>query len=387
MYSKMTWPPLIATLLLHVACGSAFADAANMRASVKLFSGNMTGGPTECYLAAESCDTCQRECQTQAARHFFTDNEPNVHYSNYTRSVDELHRCAKYTTKLRRGLPHWCVNDGTRYFATSEFEPTVSSCTREPRACAKWMAKEAHKNLEDGVWDSENHSYLLAKEMEELVAAQEDLAIEMQRHKRLEEEANEVLKAWNERLLDMAILHLENPEETETKFADPVFLNFSYMKDEEKRMETEVSNYNLYEANNRNKEVRKETLEKIPLFLGSIARLENHVKSKKTETDRYLQEIKVIANRTARLQMAATNIIYETTHSNNLDGEIALLDQELLELYIELKKERALLHDANLNSTFSKLRLVGMMRRLVKEISIGQSECPPSEQFGILHSK
>ncbi|PXF48123.1 hypothetical protein BWQ96_02075 [Gracilariopsis chorda] len=356
----------------------------NISVSSRLAVGDLsTDQVTQCYLTTEPCNSCQRECLTQNARNFFGGAASTSQAGSYPTVIADLHRCRIYNRKLRRGLPHWCVNDGTKYFATSGFVPSESTCTREPIACAKWLGKEADKNLRDRIWNQQTEFYVMAKKMEELATAKEDLIIETKETNKSKEKADEILKAWEGRWYDEATIHLENPEGNGTRFADPVFFNYTSVKKEVRQMDMEISNNDLYHANKRNKEIRKETMETIPIYLGSISGLQNHIKSRKARTDRYLQDIKEIANRTAHLQIEATNIIYETTHSKDLDGEITLLDHELLDLYADLKAERAKLYQANLNSTISKLRLVGMMRRLVKEISIQQSECPSNEQFGI----
>lgn len=384
MHSNMR--RILLTSLLPAFCLYRIAASAksNVDVSSRLAVGDLsTDQVTQCYLATEACNSCQRECSTQSARNFFSGSASTSDAGSYATLVSDLHRCRIYNRKLRRGLPHWCVNDGTKYFATGSFVPSESTCTREPIACAKWLGKEADRNIRDRIWNQQTEFYVLAKKMEELATAKEDLIIETKETNKSKEKADEILKAWDERWYDEAAIHLENPEGNATRFADPIFFNYTFVKDEIHRMDMEIYNNDLFNANKRNKEIRKETIENIPLYLGSISMLQNHIKSRRARTDRYLQEIKEIANRTAQLQIEATNIIYETTHSKDLDGEIALLDHELLDLYVDLKSERARLYQANLHSTISKLRLVGMMRRLVKEISIHQSECPSNEQFGI----
>lgn len=56
----------------------------------------------------------------------------------------------------------------------------------------------------------------------------------------------------------------------------------------------------------------------------------------------------------------------------SLDGEIVLLDKDLLDLFIRLKDERALLRKASVRSTNIKMRLILAMRSMVREISISQ---------------
>lgn len=354
--------------------------AASRRRSIWNISNEQT---TQCYLASKFCNLCERDCKTSEAHAYFTKGHPALPHIGYSQVAEELNRCKVFRQRLRRRLPDWCESDEKHYFATEEFSPSSITCSREPQACARWIGGEADNNLKKRVWDAQDPRYLLSKKIQNLGIAKENLTIEIRRTNRSEEEADEIMTAWKERWLDAAVFHLEHPEETETKFADPVFSNYSFFVNENPKMESEIRRNNLLHAKNENEHTRSEALTRIPLYLSSISRLKNHVVSNEKETEGYLREIKAIASRTAQLQLEATNIIYETTHSTNLDEEIILLDEELLDLYIRLKGERSTLQGAKERSTFSKLQLVGMMRRLVKEISIRQAECPSSELFAI----
>lgn len=312
------------------------------------------------------CNLCQANCPTSRPLFFSSSTSVNHFYDDH---VSDLFACRRRLLRLRNGLSDWCINDENGFYAIDSFIPTTDSCFRYPAACAVALAARAEERVSMGKLSNEHRRVVLARKILQLAMASEEATRAKKGYEEARIRADAIKKAWDEKWYDVAIFHLEQPDEKVTRFADPVFVNYSGMLRDVEIMDASVSSNDLKQAYVENKFVRKETISEIPKLMHSIFGLRNEIVSKKHVTDAYLKEIKELTTRTFELQQLATNIIYETTHSAGLDGEIVLLDRDLFNLYIALKKERADLSNENVQTTFSKLRLVGMMRQLVLEIS------------------
>lgn len=331
-----------------------------------------------CHFAESACRECFKECHSNRLSFFGSASSAQRHED----LVVSLQECLRETNYYRQWLPKWCINDQKGFYATQDFPANEENCLMQPIACSQHIEKRLRRQSKER--DIPFGRYRLALMIGQLGRAQRDLTRETEEFAERKKKVQRIRQAWEEKWLDEALLHIEKPEENLTRYADPAFHNFRELEKENKEMDLIVSRNNIVSASVENKFVRRDTVDKIPEFINSIRGLKNQIHSKKDVTDRYLNEIKDVAVRTAQLQENATNIIYETTHGKELDGEIAILDKELLDLYVELKKERSKLRELNVRSTFAKLRLVALMRMTVQQVSRQQIRqgCVASEVMG-----
>lgn len=322
----------------------------------------------ECHFAEDSCATCWKQCP-KARIPFFGSNRGVATHEDLVTSTQE---CIRHTTYFRKWLPEWCINDQRGFYSTKDFSPSPDACLLRPIACSQYLTKTS---------GSDPKKKELSISIANLGRAKQSLSDEQNEIADNKRKASFVAKAWKEQWLDEAQFHLENHREQVTKFSDPIFLNYTNMKAQNIQMTQKIKENNVAKAVADNQHVKRDTVEKIPQFLKMIKALKNHIHSKKKETNVYLVQIKQLAVKTADYQKKATNILFETSYATTLDGEIEVLDKELIELYGELKKERALLSELHVRSTFSKLRIVGVLRRMIQYISEVQrkNKCPASE--------
>lgn len=345
------------------------------------FAANMFNRPLQavevCYAQREACEKCYTQC---ASAH-------DTYFSGATLSPGTLisltHECRTQISNHRTGMEPWCVNDWTRFFATSDFKASAESCEMEGTECARRMVEWARRRHSSGSLQTQHNDYRLAEQIGITGKAIEYMQLskawyhgQVNKYERLEE-------WWDEDILIEMDTHLKTPHSNNTRFSDPVFHNLTAMTDETRRVDKYLYRNDLLSARVENKFVRQDIMQKVPQYLESIKTLQNHIQSNKEQTDTYLSEIKNLVIKTYEAQEKATNFAYETTHADGLDGDIVLLDKELLDMFAELQKERTLLIEANRKSTLNKLRLTGAMRHLVSQLTKAQRQvgCSDDEVF------
>lgn len=331
----------------------------------------------KCYSVRESCQKCYSKCASARNTFFSGSSVPP------SSLISMIHDCRVQISNHRTGMEPWCVNDWTRFFATPAFQATEETCKMEATECARRMREWADRRREAGTLNQHHNDFKQAEKMGATGKAMEYLQLskswydgQINKYQRLDE-------WWDDNILIEMEKHLKTPESNDTRFSDPVFYNLTGLKTETRRVDKYLYRNDLLSARVENKFVRQDILQKVPQYLNSITSLTNHVKSKKTQTDGYLKDIKEIAAKTYEAQVKATNFAYQTTHAGGLDGEIVLLDKELLNMFSELQTERAILSEGNRKSTLTKLRLTGAMRRLVKELTTAQRKvgCSKEDTF------
>lgn len=331
----------------------------------------------ECYESSDDCNACYKQC-TQAHPTFFSSlSSSPVHVST------QLRTCRLDISNQRAGMEPWCINDWRHFFATSDFKPSASTCEMRAIDCAHRMLEIMEQKRVNGFISDKDPDYNLVKRM-----ASVGIAFQRRKHSEewysLQKNKYERLEQWyGENILVEMERHMKNPEGNDTRFSDPVFFNFTEMKKEVGRIHSLLFRNNLANAQAENKNVRTNTINRIQFYLESIFKLQNHVVSNKKETNRYLKEIKELAIKTYDAQKRATNFAYESTHTSGLDGEIVLLDKDLLNLFKELQEERNILNDLTVYTTLDKLQLVGGMRRMIVSVTMAQRRagCKREELF------
>lgn len=320
-------------------------------------------GHEKCHANLPACLSCIDECGSQAQN---TSREKLINFSI------ALEACERKMSKLRSTLPTWCLVDGTGFSSKPGYVPQSEVCEKiDIQKCFRhWMME-----------DKDVITFEVRRLASEYASLYGSVQHDIADIKRFPDLLDNYKTEKEKKLLEQANIHLKQLDGNTTIYADPVYYGIYELSSENDNLEILISRTDVYSAGIENRFVRRETIDKVPSLLSSILELKNHIHSKKEETEVFLADIKMIARKITKFQGEAASLMYETTHLQDADGEISLLDRELFSLYVELKKERAVLNRANLKAAFTKMRLVGALRRLVWEISRSQAKggCRPEE--------
>lgn len=333
------------------------------------------GEMLKCREVVPACYECVHNCQFNPTSWDITHRKQRA---EYLKQIDDCHE--DYLV-LKAGLPEWCMNDAYDFFPVPGYMPTDEQCSlmNKVSCTTRWLT-DLEKDIQSGKLKATDAAFETARKAQEHANIMESLAYYGNELAELPSKIQKYKEEKQQNLLSEAHKHLEDPSENETVFSHPIYIDVDKTLTENRRLDLYISRNDIYTASMENKFVRRETVNQIPAFLNAISRLENHIQSKIADTNAYIEDIKGISERTAILQKKATNLIYETNHAKDVDGAIELQDKELFELYTALRQERSILSASNVNSTFAKLRLVSMLRRLVNEISEHQFQrgCDPA---------
>lgn len=299
------------------------------------------------------CNGCRKKCALRKLDYY----------------VSGAAECLQDLAQLRKTVPDWCTDDFYEYVATEQFKPSLKECTMDVGLCVKALALQAKGRLESGAYTLDDRAYQIAMVAEELSMVQDQLGYAKQLLKNGHDYVQKVKDAWEGKWLEQALKHLADPLETETRFADPVFVNYSFYQRENEKNNKDALKKSLAYLRVENRFVKEMSSTKIPELLGNIANLKNLVVSRRENSDIVLDDIKVIAYEAAEAQKEATNVLFETRHAETIDGELIDQDDELFHLYSELQDQRTLLMERSRETSKEKGRLVSIMRYLVAEIS------------------
>lgn len=326
----------------------------------------------ECYRTRDECNICYNQCQ-KAHRSFFSNPS-----SSPIDISTQLRKCRIEMSNQRTAMTTWCINDWNHFYATKEFRPTEKSCWMHQTDCAAIVIGAVKEKQEVG-----HPNIILAAKMAALGRV-------YQKRKRVrlwhvsQRNKYEKLETWfkKDALVEMK-KHLKNPSRLDTQWSDPVYKNLTGVKKEVERINEILDQNNIQKAQAKNREAHLKYDRRMQVFLESIANLENHIISNKQVTNGYLKEIKQLVIKTYEAQLKASNLAYETTHVSKIDGQIILLDKELLEMFEDLRRERRTLSNFLAYSTGDKLKLVRGMRKMITAITLAQrdSGCPREELF------
>lgn len=320
-----------------------------------------------CQQNAQACFSCVKTCQYQPGSIKEKAHEARLRQANMVKEVATCH--AEYL-KLRTGLPDWCFNRGTEFYTTPDFEPTSEICgLMSKRRCAQQWVDDLEIDIQVGKLKKNSHEHKTGKKALEYANLLEAIDLETRELERIPELAEQYSEEKKQNLLEQAMRHLQDPSKNSTIYSNPVYADLDTVKAENNKWDREISKNDAYMAGIENMFVRKSTIDRIPEILNSILKLENHVHSKRAETDTDLNAIKSLSKKTAKLQSQTTNLLFESTHVKNADGTIEALDDELISLYEKLREKRTSLRKLNEKGTGAKAQLLDIMRQLVQEIS------------------
>lgn len=332
------------------------------------------------FEIGKSCLECSSTCPSLFETYF------KKSVSEYRKDVRDFSICRSRLSFDTRAFPDWCLVDENGYYHNDKFEVSENVCMNvtSERTCIEIIDRhEKHDSFRRLIRTPEKQEFIdTVKELVTVVEERDKAALYFARNKLFWAFIDEAFeKDW---VVEYEA-YSNNLEDTKSRFFNPAFYNYSNWVADYYRIDRLVSKTDLHSLNVERLFVEKDTIGKIPSLITDIKALKNDIFSRKEETDKVLDEIKEIADQIFSAQMNSTNVIYEITHSRNLDGQITLLDKELLDLYVKLKSERGKLRSATVKSTFSKLRLIAVIRNLIRKISQRQKEqgCSGGQVLGL----
>ena len=328
------------------------------------------------FEVGKSCLECSSTCPSLFKSYF------KKSVQEYRNEVRKFSICRSRISFETRALPDWCLADEKGYYHNDKFEFSENTCMNitSGRMCIE-MIESYYSGRKDRTPEMKEYIYAIM-ELIDVVEKRDKAALDWANIKSTwafskEAYENDWLKEYE--------AYSNNLSDSKSRFFNPTFYNYSNWLADFHRIDRLVSKTDLHSLNIERLFVEKDTVNKIPSLITDIKGLKNDIFSRKEETDKVLDEIKEIVDQIFSAQLNATNVIYEITHSRNLDGQITLLDKELLDLYIKLKSERGKLRSATVKSTFSKLRLIAVIRNLIRKISQQQKEqgCSGGQIIGL----
>lgn len=322
---------------------------------------------SQCHQNSQACFSCVNTCQNQPGS-----DEEKAHQARLrqTSMVKEVASCHAEYLKLRTGLPDWCFNRGTEFYTTPDFEPTSEICgLMSKKRCAEQWMDDLEIEVQVSKVKKKSQEYETGRKAVEYANLLEAIESETRELEQIPELARQYSEEKKQGLLEQAMKHLQDPSKNSSVYSNLVYVELNKVRTENNKWDREISKNDAYMAGIENMFVRKSTVDRIPTILNSISTLKNHVHSKKIETDTYLNDIKSLSKKTAELQSQTTNLLFESTHARNADGTIEALDDELISMYEDLRRERAVLRKLNKQGTEAKSQLLGIMKQLVQEIS------------------
>lgn len=323
----------------------------------------------KCHARLSECLTCTQECSFQSQ---------NRYRERLMNSSIAVQGCHQKLSQFRPRLPSWCQIDGSGINSKPGYVPHSKKCDKmDVVKCVQTWFREGRGDTRAVRKMVNDYAILLAGLQKQKT--------EMERLSRLRHEYREEKR---KRLLEQAKEHMRRLDENRTIYADTLYHGIYEIAHENNNLDMMISRTDVYSAKMENKFVRMETVDKVPRLVSGILQLKNRIHSRKHETESYLTDIRSIAKNTIILQETAANVLYETTHEDDVDKEVAILDKELFKLHAELKEERAVLDRAHTKATFTKMRLVGGLRQLVWDVSRTQSRsgCAAQELMTFMES-
>lgn len=337
------------------------------------------GFHSNCRNNIPACLTCNQKCQSTAMTQF---------REEVMSASIALEACYQELTKFREEIPDWCLISAAGFSSRPGFVPKAAICDSiDLKRCVSKWNEELRREVRNGKLSNMSSEYRtgflagefadLQRDVQKFSSGLTSLRLQMKKYK----------AERRRRLLEQAHKHLRKLDRSDTVYADPVFDDIYQLVKQNNMLDGYISRNDEMIARIESDLVRKETTDKVPGLLRDISGLQNHIHSRRDETDSVLAGIKGISEEIARLQENATQVVFELTYSRKVDGTISFLDKGLLDSYVKLKNERGRLRQANMKATSEKMGLVRAMRSLVQEISRRQAAegCAASELSSQTH--
>jgi len=331
---------------------------------------------TACHSVTSQCTKCFQTCSNY--RPFF-----DYSYGNLDIPSD-LFECRVNMSHHRMGVATWCQNDDTEFFATSDFQPNNKNCEMDVSTCTRNMMKLYEtKNKKEGM-KKYHPQYRLAQKLKYAGELYEQLKEKEEWYEETKQKHNQLAQWYQEDIVKEMDKHLNDPVNSNTRFSDPVYKAAKEMNTKIKETKEYIDGMDLDGAIKDTVETRKVTAQEIDRHLRSIRRLENRIKSKKKETDKYLSDIKKLVTKTHDAQREATHFSFETTHASGLDTELNRLNRRLMKGMDTLRKEKLVLSKEMNKAAQEKVKLVQRIREMIEVITQHQkrNKCGLGDFFG-----
>lgn len=367
---------IVLRLLFGVICLSLclFANNANADKAKDMFERPFTQVQA-CANANTHCKKCYRKCPSKRKTFFNTQN------GKYIQFPKKVFKCRKAISKARNGIEPWCLSDDKRFFPTSGFVPNHQTCVHlDPDICGEQLAEELHRQAQDGKIPFEHIEQILE-------AATAYKYMEMQRIKYEAESkkfkhlkllySSETLKEMND--------HLRNPQETHTRFNDPVYKEIANGKNELKMLEDKFVKNNVKEVKGQTQKVRHWTQNLIDERMHLMDTYQNNLRSQSqdAEVKGYMHQVRGLMRMIYQSQLEATDYQYHSKRDLTIQGELNKLDMQYTQQKTLLRAAKDAMRKEMVRAAKQKQKLVKNIRKMIKTISVIQkrNECPGDGHF------
>lgn len=325
----------------------------------------------QCAKANSDCKKCYKKCRN-TRRAFFNKKKKG----KYIAMPKKVFKCRKAMSKARRNIEPWCLNDDKRFYPTNAFVPNHKTCAHlDPDICSEHLAEELRRQAQSG-------KIPFAHVEQILEAATAYKHMEMQRIK-LEAERKkfgdlnrlysaEILKEMNE--------HLQNPQETHTRFNDPVYKEIANGRAELKRLEEKFARNDVKAVKSQTKKVRHWTENLITERMHLMDTYQSNLRSESqnAEVTGYMNQIRGLIRMIYQSQLEARDYQYESKRDLTIQGELNKLDRQYSQFKILVGVAKGGMRREMMRAAKQKQKLVKSIRMMIKTISAiqTQNKCP-----------
>lgn len=328
---------------------------------------------TKCHQASSQCGKCFSVCPKY--RSYFANTYASINVPS------QLFECRVNMSHHRIGMPSWCMNDAKGFYPTDDFKASEHSCIMDPPKCSNRMMKMYKEKYRLRLMSNRNVEYKLVQKLEYAGRLFEQVRDKEEWYEGVQDKYKRLKKWFEEGVLREMREHLRNPKENITRFADPVYTMLNETEDKIKELSDLVSETDVNEGLLKLTNARSRAGKTIERYVGNIGRFENHIISKKAETDKYLREIKNLVSQMSQTQQRTVDFAFERTHVSSLDGELGSLNKGLLRNIKKLRKERLLFTEEMKQTAVEKFRLVRGVREMIRSVSLAQRRKCKSEDM------
>lgn len=326
----------------------------------------------QCRKSAHSCYECVKTCPVKLNSRKAREHKDRLKQANAVSEVDECQ--AKYL-ELSAGLPNWCFNVADNFQTSKTFVPTEDVCGLiDKRKCTERWLNDMQNDVDEGKLKRSSLQFRLAKKAVEYATLLDAIEVEKMRLERIPLLVKQYSNERRTHSIGQAKSFLSNTAIRGNKYSSPAFVDIHKVKANTRKLDLKVSRSDERMVLFQNEVMKDRTVEKIPKIVEDIKKMKRKFRFNAHQADKDLKQIRNIMDKTKQLQDETAELVYETSHSKDAEGEIRILDRELLNIYEKIGRQRKLLSETNTHATDAKAELLKIMRDLVKEISEQQAK-------------
>lgn len=366
---------IVLRLLLAVICLSLCLFASNAKAdNAKDMFERPLKEVQACAKSHKNCKKCYRKCPSKRKSFF------NVQNDKFKQWPKKVLKCRKSISKARKGIQPWCLSDDKRFYASSGFLPNHQTCAHlDPDICGEQLAEELKRQAQDGKIPFEHIEQIL-----EAATAYKYMEIQRVKYEAESKKFTYLKRLYSPEMLKEMNDHLRNPQETHTRFNDPVYKEIANGKAELKRLETKFADNDVKLVKEQTQKVRHWTENLIDerMHLMDIYQNQLQSESQNAEVTGYMNEIRGLIRMIYQSQLEARDYQYESKRDLTIQGELNSLDKQYTQQKVLLGAARDMMRTELKKAAKQKQKLVNSIRLMIKTISfIQKKNCPGDDHF------